>query len=148
MLQAIIHPPLLRVIRFHVARARCCALLVLWLAACGESEGNAPSTAPSNTPAPLCSSAAAPGSVRVFAPNVGRSEGIAFLDAKLYIAGGDSIRSIDADGSATTLATVPETVGMVAWHGALYAASGSDGMVAGSFCAATNHGVIWKVTTD
>ena len=123
---------------------RRCALFVLPLAACGGSSGNARS----NTPVRVCASAAAPGSVRVFAPNAGSSEGIAFLDGKLYIAGGASIRGIDADGSATVLAPVRETVGMVAWHGALYAASGSDGTVAGTFCATTNHGVIWKVTTD
>jgi len=103
---------------------------------------------PTPTPAAGCLSSAAPGTVSVFAPHVGASEGIAFLNDKLYIAGGAGIRVLGTDGSSTMLATVPSTVGMVAWNGALYAASGSDGTVAGSFCAATNHGVIWKITTD
>lgn len=127
-------------------------VLALALAACGNSTVdvpvNAPTSTPTTTPVAACVSRAAPGTVSVFAPHVGNSEGIAFLNGKLYIAGGDGIRALGADGTATMLATVPETVGMVAWNGALYAASGSDGTVAGSFCAPTNHGVVWKVTTD
>jgi len=117
---------------------------MLALGACGESTMNAPAT---SSPA-VCLSNAAPGTVTVFAANVGNSEGIAFLNGKLYIAGGDGIRRLGADGSSTMFATVPETVGMVAWNGALYAASGSDGTVPGMFCAASNHGVIWKITEN
>ncbi|MBI3784171.1 MAG: SMP-30/gluconolactonase/LRE family protein [Deltaproteobacteria bacterium] len=80
-----------------------------------------------------------------FAPHVGASEGIAFLNGDLYIAGGEGVRKIAADGTATMLAAVPATIGMVAWNGALYAASQSDGSPF-TFCAPSNHGVIWKVT--
>lgn len=123
-------------------RLRCWSVLTLGLAlaACGES-----SVLP---PAPVCTSNDAPGTATVFAANVGNSEGIAFLNGKLYIAGGEGIRELAADGSATMFAAVPATVGMVAWHGALYAASGSDGTVADAFCSPSNHGVIWKITTD
>ncbi|MFI5366626.1 MAG: SMP-30/gluconolactonase/LRE family protein [Candidatus Binatia bacterium] len=99
-------------------------------------------------PAPVCSSSAAPGTVRVFASQVGHSEGIAFLNGKLYIAGGDGVRVLAADGSASVLATVPGTVGMIAWNGALYAASGTDGTTPDMFCSPTNQGVILKITTD
>ena len=119
---------------------RGCLVLVLALAGCGGTTAR--------TPASVCLSRAAPGTVSVFAPNVGVSEGIAFLDGKLYIAGGDGIRVLGADGSATMFAAVPATVGMVAWKGALYAASGTDGTVPSTFCAPSNHGVIWKITTD
>lgn len=121
---------------------RRCLLFILVLAGCGDEH------AWSGAPQPACLSNAAPGTVSVFAPNVGPSEGIAFLNGRLYIAGGDGVRVVGADGSATMLAPVPDTVGMVAWHGALYAASDTDGTVPGAFCAPTNHGVIWKVTPD
>jgi gluconolactonase len=125
---------------------RSCAPLMLAaaLAACGESS----TSAPAQTPAVVCLSSAAPGTVSVFAPQVGASEGIAFLNGKLYIAGGDGIRVLSATGAATMLAGVPQTVGMVAWNDALYVASQSDGTVNGSFCSPSNHGAIWKVTTD
>ncbi len=114
-------------------------VLALALAACGGSSDDAPAACPSGI---------APGTVSVFAPNVGASEGIAFLNGKLYIAGGDGIRELSATGAATRLASVPGTIGMVAWHGALYAASQTDGTVEPSFCSPSNHGVIWKITTD
>jgi sugar lactone lactonase YvrE len=133
--------PLLRpVIRVEAVMLRRWLVLVLALAGCGGTS--------TDTPQSVCLSSAAPGTVSVFAPNVGPSEGIAFLNRKLYIAGGDGIRVLGPAGSATMLATVPATVGMVAWNGALYAASGSDGTGPSVFCAPSNHGVIWKITTD
>jgi hypothetical protein len=113
-------------------------LLLLAFTACGETE--------EKTPAPVCSSSAAPGTVSVFAANVGASEGIAFLGGTLYISGGDGIRVLDQRGNATMLATIPASVGMVAWNGALYAAGQSDPV--SMFCSSSNHGVIWKITTD
>jgi len=104
--------------------------------------------APGSPPAPVCAGNAAPGTVRVFSAHVGNSEGIAFLNGKLYIAGGDGVRILAADGSATMLAAIPATVGMVAWHGALYVAGGTDGSVPDMFCSPNNHGVVWKVTPD
>jgi gluconolactonase len=127
-------------------RRRVSLLFALTLAACGESSMSAPAGTP--TPAVVCASDPAPGTVRVFAPNVGASEGIAFLNGMLYIAGGDGIRVLSPAGTATMLARVPATVGMVAWNGALYAASSSDGTAASTFCAPSNHGVVWKITAD
>jgi sugar lactone lactonase YvrE len=144
------HQSWLRAIRLKTGMLRRCPpiFLLLALAACGESSVTGPGSTPEHTPAAVCLSSAAPGTVRVFAPQVGHSEGIAFLNGKLYIAGGDGIRVLAADGSASMLATVPGTVGMVAWNGALYAASGTDGTTPDVFCSATNQGVIWKITTD
>jgi hypothetical protein len=135
--------PLLRpAIRVQAVMVRRWLVLVLALAGCGGTSARVP------TQTPVCLSSAAPGTVSVFAPSVGHSEGIAFLNGKLYIAGGDGVRVLGADGSATMLATVPATIGMVAWNGALYAASESDGTVPSTFCSPSNHGVIWKITTD
>jgi hypothetical protein len=96
---------------------------------------------------PACRNDTAPGTVSTFAPHVGASEGIAFLNGELYIAGGEGIRKIASDSTATMLAAIPATIGMVAWNGALYAASQSDGSPF-AFCARSNHGVIWKVTAS
>jgi gluconolactonase len=136
----------MRTLRSLAVTLRGCTPLVLTvaLAACGESS----TTVPAPTPAAVCLSSAAPGTVSVFASNAGASEGIAFLNGTLYIAGGDGIRLLSPSGAATLLASVPGTVGMVAWNGALYAASGTDGTVPGSFCSPSNHGAIWKITTD
>src|SRR5579862_422056 len=139
-------PSALRATPWEVGMLRRWAPLVLLLtcAACGESTVNAPAS----TAVPACATDEAPGTVHVFAPHVGASEGIAFLNGRLYIAGGDGVRIVGTDGSATMLAAIPATVGMVAWHDALYVAGGTDGTVPDMFCSPTNHGVIWKVTTD
>src|SRR4051812_46239166 len=111
----------------------CLSLLIaLAFIACGDSD--------SHTSAVMCASDAAPGTVSVFAPHVGASEGIAFLNGELYVAGGNGVRKIGVDGTATLLADIPGTIGMAAWKGALYVASQSDGTSPFLICSPSNHG--------
>lgn len=115
------------------------ALLAAAFIGCGDSDGGSSTR--------TCASNETPGTVSVFAPAVGASEGIAFLAGELYIAGSPGVRRIAADGTATMIAEVPGSVGMAAWQGALYVAGQDEGGTP-AFCAPTNHGVIWRVTAD
>jgi hypothetical protein len=88
------------------------------------------------------------GDVTVFAPGIGSSEGIAFLNGKLYVSGGQSIREIGTDGKAKTFAMISPTVGMVAWKGALYVAGKTMASSSGAICDPAMNGVIYKVTAS
>lgn len=112
--------------------------LTLSQAGCNGSSGHGAAT---------CDTSTAPGTVSTVATGVGPSEGIAFLDGELYVSGGSGLRHVGTDGVTTPIANVPSSIGMVAWNGALYIASQSDGSPSG-FCAPTNHGVIWRVTSS
>lgn len=106
------------------------------LAACGT---------PTKNSGPQCLGGA-PGEVSVFAPGIGSTEGIAFLNGKLYVAGGQSVREISTDGKATVVAPLAVSVGVVAWHGALYVAGKPPGERTSGLCDPGNMGVIFKVT--
>lgn len=98
-----------------------------------------------------CAGDEAPRTVSVFATLSASSEGIAFSgDGRLFVASGDEILELSADGTARPFATVPRTVGLAWWGDALYVASGDDGSgaPAAAFCAPGAHGAVWRVERD
>lgn len=100
---------------------------------------------------PVCEAGDAPGTVTLFAADVGPTEGITFSDdGRLFASGGDRILELAADGSARVFATVPKVVGLAWWGDALFAASGDDGTgeSTGAFCDATRRGAIYRISRE
>jgi sugar lactone lactonase YvrE len=119
------------------------AALITFGYGCSSDEGDP-------EPALVCPAGPAAGNVTEFAIGLNGTEGIAFTsDGRLFVGSGGKILELNADGSSREHASVPQTVGMAAWNGALYVASGDDGSHdPGAFCADSRKGAIYKVTMD
>lgn len=116
--------------------------LSLLLAACGGGTGTDAGSCPAS---PL-----AVGATEVVVSGLTGTEGLTFSpDGRLFVASGDVVLEVFANGTTRKLADVPTTVGTAWWNGALYVASGDDGTHApGNFCDATRKGALYKVTPE